>query len=158
MHKFTKKTLAVATAAALLAVGGGTAYAYWTAGGSGSGTSATGTNVPITAVQTSVLTPIAPGDSEQSLSGTFLNTNSGPVYVATVTASIASVVKFPNAAAGTCDASDFTLTGAVMTVNKEALADDSSPWTGATLKFNNKADANQDQCKLATVNIAYVIS
>jgi hypothetical protein len=158
MHKFTKKTLAVATAAALLAAGGGTAYDYWTAGGAGSGTSATGTTVPIAAMQTNVLTPIAPGDSAQSLSGTFLNDNTGPVYVATVTASIASVVKDPKAVDGTCDASDFILTGAVMSVRKEALADDTSPWAGATLQFNNKADANQDQCKLAKVNIAYVIS
>ena len=74
-----------------------------------------------------------------------------------VTASISSVVKDPGAVAGTCDASDYTLAGAVMTVNAEALANDTSTWTGATIKFNNKV-TNQDQCKLATVNIAYAIA
>jgi hypothetical protein len=156
MNRFTKKSLAVSAVAALL-LGGGAAYAYWTAGGSGTGSAATGTNVAITAVQTSTVTAMAPGDSAQSLNGTFLNTNSGPVYVATVTASISSVVKDGGAVAGTCDATDYTLANAVMTINAEALANDTSTWTGATLKFNNKV-SNQDQCKLATVNIAYAIS
>jgi Camelysin metallo-endopeptidase len=157
MNRFTKKSLAVSAVAALL-LGGGGAYAYWTAGGSGTGSAATGTNVAITAVQTSTVTAMAPGDSAQSLNGTFLNTNSGPVYVATVTASISSVVKDGGAVAGTCDSTDYTLANAVMTINAEALANDTSTWTGATLKFNNKVGANQDQCKLATVNIAYAIS
>ena len=100
---------------------------------------------------------MAPGVAAQTLSGTFLNTNTGPVYVTSVTASISSVVKAEGAAAGTCDASDFTLSGAVMAVNAEALANDTSTWGGATLAFNNKA-TNQDQCKGATVNIAYVIA
>lgn len=156
MRKFTKKTVAVAAATVLLLAGAGAAYAYWTAGGSGTGSAATGTNVAITAVQTSTVTAMAPGDSAQSLNGTFLNPNTGPVYVTSVTASISSVVKDPGAVAGTCDASDYTLAGAVMAVNAEALANDTSTWSGATIKFNNKA-TNQDACKLATVNLAYTI-
>jgi hypothetical protein len=156
MRKFTKKTVAVAAATAVLLTGAGVAYAYWTAGGSGTGSAATGTNVAITAVQTSTVTAMGPGDSAQSLNGTFTNTNTGPVFVTSVTASIASVVKDAGAVAGTCDASDYTLAGAVMTVNADALANDTSTWTGATIKFNNKA-TNQDQCKLATVNLAYSI-
>ena len=158
MHKLTRKTVAIVAGTVLLVSGAGAAFAYWTAGGSGSGTAATGTNVAITAVQTSAPVAMAPGDAAQSLNGTFLNTNSGPVYVTTVTASIASVVKDAGAVAGICDASDYTLAGAVMTVNAEALANDTSTWSGATIKFNNKPGASQDQCKLATVNLAYAIS
>lgn len=158
MRTFTKKSIAVATGTAVVLAGSGIAYAYWTAGGSGTGSAATGTNVAITAVGTSTVTAMAPGDTAQSLNGTFLNTNTGPVYVSTVTASISSVVKDGAAVAGVCDATDYTLANAVMTVNAEALANDTSTWTGATLKFNNKAGASQNQCKLATVNLAYVIS
>lgn len=147
----------VVTAAILLTAGAGAALAYWTAGGTGTGTAAVGTNVAITAVQTSTVTAMGPGDTPQSLNGTFTNTNSGPVYVTSVTASISSVDKAIGAPAGTCDATDFTLAGAVMTVNAEALANDTSTWTGATIQFNNKAGANQDGCQLATVNIAYAI-
>ena len=158
MRTFTKKKFAVATGMVVLLAGGGVAYAYWTAGGSGTGTAATGTNVAITAVQTSTVSAMAPGDSAQSLNGTFTNTNTGPVYVTSVTASISSVVKDGGAVAGVCDATDYTLANAVMTVNAEALANDTSTWTGATIKFNNKAGASQNQCKLATVNLAYAIS
>lgn len=153
----TRRTLKVVTAAILLSAGAGAAFAYWTAGGTGTGTAEVGTNVAISAVQTSTVTAMGPGDGPQSLNGTFLNANDGPLYVTSVTASISSVTKAVGAPAGTCDATDFTLTGAVMTVDAEALADDTSTWTGATIQFNNKA-TNQDACKLATVNIAYAIS
>lgn len=159
MFKFGKKKIVAGAIVAVATIAGSfAAYAYWSAGGSGTGTAATGTNVAISAVQTSTVTAMAPGDSAQSLNGTFLNTNTGPVYVSTVTASISSVVKDGGAVAGTCDATDYTLAGAVMTINAEALANDTSTWTGATIKFNNKAGTNQDACKLATVNLAYVIA
>ena len=99
-----------------------------------------------------------PGDSAQTLSGTFNNPNTGPAYVATVTAAIASVDKAVGAPAGTCDADDYTLANAAMTVNAEVPADDTGAWSGATIKFNNKAAVNQNRCKGATVNLAYTVS
>jgi hypothetical protein len=100
---------------------------------------------------------MAPGDSAQTLSGNFNNTNNGPVYVSTVTASIASVTKAGGAPAGTCDATDYTLANPVMTVNAEVPAGTGQgAWTGATIKFNNKV-TNQDACKGATVNLSYAI-
>ena len=159
MRKFKKKKtiVAVVAVASVAAISAG-AYAYWTTSGSGSGSAASGTSAEITAIQTSTITAMGPGVAAQTLSGTFENTNPGPVYVTTVTASIASVVKDAGAVAGTCDASDYTLANAVMTVNAEVLADDTSTWSGATIMFNNKAATNQDACKLATVNLAYVIA
>jgi len=56
-----------------------------------------------------------------------------------------------------CDATDYTLAGAAMAKNAEVPADDTGTWTGATIKFNNKA-TNQDACKGATVNLAYTVS
>ena len=153
-----KSKLIVGTATVAL-VGGGVAFAYWTTGGSGTGSATTGTSVAITAVQTSTVSGMRPGDSAQALAGTFNNPNSGPVYVATVTASIDSVVKDAGAAAGTCDASDYTLANATMTVGAEVPAGNAQgSWFGATIKFNNKAAVNQDACKGATVNLRYTIS
>ena len=109
-------------------------------------------------MQTSTVTAMQPGDSAQTLSGNFTNPNSSPIYVSTVTASIASVTKAGGAVAGTCDASDYTLANAVMTVDAEVPAGTAKgAWTGATIKFNNKA-TSQDQCKGATVNLAYAIA
>lgn len=153
----TKRQVAVA-AIAVLAVAGA-AIAYWTAGGSGTGSGpAAGAQQGLTAVQTTTLSAMYPGDSAQTISGNFDNPNPGPIHVSTVTASIASVDKAVGAPLlATCDASDFTLAGATMTVNAEVPAGSAKgAWTGATIKFNNKA-TNQDGCKGATVNLAYSI-
>jgi hypothetical protein len=157
MAKFTKRKVVVVCGALLL--GGGTAYAYWSGTGTGTGSGTTQSSVSaLTVNQTSTVTNMGPGDSAQTLSGTFNNSNTGPAYVGTVTASIASVTKAVGAVAGTCDASDYTLASAAMTVNAQVPAGTSQgAWSGATIKFNNKA-TNQDQCKGATVNLAYTIS
>ena len=134
----------------------GSAFAYWTAGGSGTGSAvvAAGQSA-LSANQTTVLSAMYPGDSAQTLSGDFNNTNPGPVHVNTVTASIASVVKASNAPDGTCDATDFELAFATMNTNKEIpVGSGVSSWTGAQIRFKNKS-VNQDACKGATVAVAY---
>jgi ABC-type spermidine/putrescine transport system permease subunit II len=157
MRKNSKKTAAAAATAVVLLSGAGVAYAFWSAGGSGTGTATTSTNVPITAVQTSVVSGLQPGGAAQTLSGNFTNGNTSPVYVSSVTASISSVTINGEVAVG-CDATDYTIANAAMTVGAEVPAGTAKgAWTGATITFNNKA-TNQDACKGATVNLAYAIS
>jgi hypothetical protein len=157
MRKFNKKTVAIVAAVATVTGISAGAYAYWTAGGSGIGSASTGTDIAITAVQTSTVTAMGPGVAAQTLTGNFDNTNSGAMFVTSVTASIASVTKDAGAVVGTCDASDYTLSNSVMAVGAEVPAGTAQgAWTGATIEFNNKV-TNQDQCKLATVNLAYTI-
>ena len=155
----TNRRKAMLSVIATLVVAGA-AFAYWTVGGSGTGSASTADGAAnLTANQTTTLTPLYPGDSAQTISGDFNNTNSGPVYVGTVTASIASVTKAVDAPAGTCDATDFTLASAAMTVNAEVPAGaGTGAFTGATIQFNNKTGTNQDACKNATVALAYTIS
>lgn len=156
MRKLSKKGKIYAAAAsiALVAASGGAAFAYWTNTGSGVGTGATGTNAAIEAVQSSLVTGLVPGGAAQTLSGKFNNPNTSPVYVASVTASIASVTKGGVAAAG-CDATDFTLANATMVVGHEVASGTGvDSWGGATIAFNDKA-TNQDACKDVTVNLAY---
>ena len=155
----TNRRKAMLSVIATLVVAGA-AFAYWTVGGSGTGSASTADGAGnLTANQTTTLTPLYPGDSAQTISGDFNNTNSGPVYVGTVTASIASVTKAVDAPAGTCDATDFTLASAAMTVNAEVPAGaGTGAFTGATIQFNNKTGTNQDACKNATVALAYTIS
>ena len=158
MHRFSKKTTLIAAGTAFLVVAGtGVAYAYWTAGGSGTGSGATGTSADITVVQTTTVTAMGPGVAAQPLSGTFNNGNSGPVFVAAVTASIASVFQ-GGVVAVACSAADYTLTNPVMTVGVSVPAGDAQgTWSGATIAFNNTT-ANQNACKGATVNLAYAVS
>ncbi len=69
------------------------------------------------------------------------------------------MTKAAGAVAGTCDATDYTLANAAMTVGAQVPAGTGvGAWTGATIQFNNKGGSNQDQCKGATVNLAYAIS
>jgi len=158
MRKPTKKSTAIMVAVVTAVAAGGAAFAYWTAGGSGTGSAATSEgSANVTVVQTSDVTAMQPGDSAQALSGTFDNPNSGPAYVGTVTASIGGVTKAQDAPTGTCTASDYTLAGAAMTVNAEVPADDTGTWSGATIKFNNKSGVNQNACKGATVNLTYTV-
>jgi hypothetical protein len=152
-----RATKVVALAAVIVLAGGAAAFAWWTAGGSGTGSATTGAASAVTVVQTSAVTGLAPGVSAQTLSGTFNNPNSGPVYVGTVTVSIASVTKAVGAPAGTCDNTDYTLSSNPLAYDAEVLANDTSAWTGPAIAFNNKA-SNQDACKGATVNLAYSVS
>jgi hypothetical protein len=150
--QFKKRRLIPAVLAILvLVIGSGVAYAYWTAGGSGTGSAGTAASVSnVTVKQTSTVTSMHPGDTAQTLSGNFDNGNTGPVYIATVTASIASVDKTG------CTASDFTLANPIATVNAEIPAGSAQgAWTGPTIKFNDKL-TNQDACKGATVTLSYV--
>jgi hypothetical protein len=156
MMNLKKRTTVIAAAMVVVLFSAVAAYAYWSTSGTGTGTAATGTSSAVNAVQTSVVADMGPGTAAQTLSGTLLNTDTQPLYVATVTASITSVTK-ADGVVGTCEPSDYILANAVMTVNAEALVNDTSTWTGATLMFNNKL-TNQDACKLATVNIGYVVA
>jgi hypothetical protein len=156
--KITKKRVLTALSVVSVLAVAAISYAFWTAGGSGDGTATAGSTVGITVNQTSVLDAMYPGDSAQTLSGDFTNTNDSPVYVGTVTASIDSVEKADDAPAGTCDATDFALDDEVITVNSEIPSGEhTGSWGDATIQFNNKADTNQDACKGATVNLAYAI-
>jgi hypothetical protein len=153
-NKKTKRGLKVAAIAGGLVLVGGVAFAYWTQGGTGTGTASTGSTADITVNQTSVVTDLAPGLSAQPLSGNFDNPNNGPVYVTSVKVTIASVDS-----TGPCDPSDYTLTGATMAVGHEvAHGNGVDGWSGATIQFNDKAAVNQDGCKNATVHLAYTAS
>jgi len=159
MLKFAKRRGLVLAGVALTLAVAGIAYAFWTGGGSGTGSGAAANGVSgLTANQTTTLAAMYPGDSAQTITGNFDNPNSGPVYVNTVSVSIASVTKAGGAPGGTCDASDFTLANTTMNVGAEVSPGAGvGSFTGATIKFNNKA-TNQDACKGAMVALAYTIS
>ena len=151
-HFSKRRMIPVALALLALIAASGVAYAYWTSNGSGTGTGTAAAGVSnLTVNQTTVLTPMYPGDSLQTISGDFNNPNSGPVYVTTVTASVASTSN-----AG-CTAADFTLNPATATVNAEVPAGNGvGAWTGIRIQFNDRA-VNQDACKGVTVNLSYSI-
>jgi hypothetical protein len=158
MRTSRKRILTVAAAVVVLVGGAGAAFSYWTSSGSGTGNGTTGTTAPVTAVQTTTIANLRPGGAAQTLSGNFTNTNTGPVYVTNVVVTIASVVKDAGAVAGTCDATDYAITGGTMAVGAEVpVGTAQGAWSGATIAFVDKGTV-QDQCKLATVNVSYAVN
>ena len=150
---FNRKAVAVIGAVLLLSAAG--AYAYWTNGGTGSGTAATGTTVGITVTQTSVITGLYPGGTPVALAGKFNNTNSGPIFVNQVNATISSVTGPNITVPNPCTAADYQLNGFPRTVGAEVPSGSAQgSWTGASVELLNTA-TNQDGCKGATVNLAY---
>jgi hypothetical protein len=145
-----KKVAALGVIALLMA--GGAAYAYWTNGGTGSGTAATDSSLPITVNQTSTITGLAPGATAQVLSGDFDNPNASAVLVAHVDATITSVT----GGTGGCAVGDYTLAGfpAVVGLPTVAPGSASGTWTGGTIQMV-ETGANQDNCQGATVHIDY---
>ena len=154
MRKRTK-IIAIAAASVILAGTATGAFAYWIATGSGGGTALTASApVGLTVNQDEDITQMGPGDTAQTLSGTFDNAGS-PSYVDSVTVSIASV----DAGGGTCDSTDYTLLNPTMTVGSEVPSGAvQGSWSGATIQFNDKPDVDQSGCEGATVYLSYVVS
>ena len=159
--RLTKKSKMIFASAAIVGVvSSGAAYAYWTNSGTGTGTAATGTNVPITLPQPSSVTAMAPGVAAQALSGTFGNTNAGPVFIKTVVATVTGTEKPVGTPNPGCTAADYTITGtsvvqgAVAGAGAQVPAGSAGTWSGLTIAFNSTA-SNQDACKGAVVTIGY---
>jgi hypothetical protein len=149
MRKLNKRIAFVAAGAAVALATSGVAYAFWTGSGTGSGSASTGAGTgTVTVNQTSVVTDLAPGLPAQALSGNFTNAGTSPVYVAGITAAVTTDK------AG-CDATDYTLVQPSAVNAEVAVGSGVGSWSGGSIQFNNKADANQDACKGATVTITY---
>ena len=155
MRKYSKRTVAAGTVAALAV--SGVALAYWTTTGSGTGTAATGDVVPVVVNQTSAITGLAPGAAPVALSGNFNNPNGGAVYIGSVTATVARVSQAAGAV-GTCSADDYVITGTAPVNAEVAPGNEQGSWSGLKLAFNNKGAVNQDGCKGATVSLSYTVS
>lgn len=127
----------------------GAAVAYWTVSGSGSGDADTGTVIGITVNQTSTVANLAPGVAPQALSGNFDNSNDGPVYVGSVTASVTGTDQVG------CDTDNYVIAGSAPVNAEVASGTGVGSWSGLTIAFNNKPAVNQNVCKGAVVTIAY---
>ncbi len=161
MRKPSNRVTATLAAVLILVAGAGVAFAYWTAGGSGTGSATTATGSDITANQTSVVAGLAPGGAAQDISGDFTNNTGAAVHVNTVTVSIGTVTKATDAPAGGCTAADCTLANGVSTVDADVPTGTGGSWGTTdtpTIAFNNDPATNQDGCKGATVALAFAIA
>ena len=152
----------IATVAILAGVAGAsaTAAAYWTESGTGSGTADTGATVGVDVNQNDFAADaLFPGGDPITLSGTFDNSNDGPVKVGSVTHSISSIVPAQaNPDKPACVVGDFALGGTAPVNAQIAKGDGVGNWSGLTIQLKNDPAKNQDNCKSVSVNLAYEVS
>jgi hypothetical protein len=135
---------------------GGLAFAFWTAGGSGTGSGATGSGSALTVNQTVSPTGLYPGGSV-ALSGNFTNPNSGSVYIASVTATVTAFSVQADSSKPSCTQADFSISGTATVAAQIPAGSGVGAWSGLSLNMTN-AGTNQDNCKNITVPIAYTAS
>jgi hypothetical protein len=138
---------------ALLAIGA-VAYAYWTQGGSGSGTSTAGTTAAITVNQTGSPSGLYPGGPAAALAGTFTNPNPGSVNISSVTAVVhpfASHLVDP--LKPDCTQADFAI-GGTSGANVVPTGTAVGAWSGLTVRLLDNG-LNQDNCKNVTITVDY---
>jgi len=152
MARFTKKTkIAIVTAALVFGVSG-TAFAYWTQLGAGTGTASTGTTVALVVNQTNAVAGLYPGGPAQALSGTFDNPNTSAVTVGVVSASVTAT-----SIAG-CLPAWYAITGTGTPGTQVVPAGTAQgAWAGLSVGMLNNA-SNQDLCKTATITITYAVA
>jgi len=141
------------TIVVLLAIGG-VALAYWTQGGSGSGTASAGTPVAITVNQTGSPSGLYPGGPAAALAGTFTNTNTGPVTISSVTAAVHAFASHTvDATKPDCTQADFAIAG-TSSANVVPSGTAVGSWSGLTVRMLDNG-LNQDNCKGAAITIDY---
>lgn len=159
MKRMSKRTWVlvgiIAVVAAVTAVGG---YAYWTTGGSGTGSADTGDTVAVTVNQTSTVTDLYPGGPAQALSGDFDSTNAGDVYINEITVAVDPLWSQSLAGHADCTAADFQINGSPVVVDAEISPGSGvGSWSGASIQMLNSA-TDQDACKNADVDLVYTVN
>ena len=152
-----KKTIVAGIIAASLM--GGSALAYWTTTGSGTGSAAVGTSTAVTVSQLGSITAMTPGSAAQSIDFRINNPAATSQTIASVVISITSVTDALNVAAVGCSSADFTLVQPTATYGDLTNGDHDYVGTGsgATLAMKNTA-SNQDGCKNKIVHLAFAAS
>jgi hypothetical protein len=157
MSKVTgRKKRIIITTAAILAVGGGAAFAYWTATGTGNTTATAGTSANFTITSTVAGGALSPNGPPQTVTFTVTNPGTGVQKLSTVTAAVADTTGAAWTAVTGCSAADFTVGTPTFAVTEIPA---SGTVTGTvTLQMIDRTGVNQDGCKGATVPLHFTAS
>ena len=141
---------------ALVAVGGGLAFAYWTGSGEGVGTATTGTssNFEVSSVAP-VGAALAPGGAAQTVTFTVANSGDGAQALSAVAVSVANADGTAWVATPGCSAADYTLGTPAITYGDIAGGDSVDGTVTITMK--NRA-TNQDACQGVAAPLYFLAS
>jgi hypothetical protein len=150
--KASKKRIAI-TSVALVAVGGGAAFAYWTSTGSGVGSAQAGDAVPFTVTSSAAIGgPLTPGGPSQSVAFDVTNPGTGAQRLNNVIVTVAEADGTVWNDAPGCTAADYTVSAATFTAGDLAAK---GTTTGSVTITMNNTNASQDACKNATVPLYF---
>ena len=155
--RITKKKTAVVIAVASVAIAGaGGAFAYWTTGGTGTGSVSAGTSVAFVVAQDNTLEPLTL-DNAQTIEFSVENTANFAQRLTNLTIEPQTPTGgAANPALPACAADDFVVSN--ITITKGDIAANTTRTGTATLTLVNKAAKNQDNCKDADVDLLITAS
>ena len=159
MARLTKKKYAIIGGVSVVALTGGIAFAYWTSTGSDTDTATTGNENSWTVlINTASISngTLTPGGATDNITFSVTNNDTGTKQIQGVVATVDSVV--PGNALSTCDASDFSITGATVPTGVDVAGGGGSVNGSFNVQMINKTSANQDGCKGATVTYKVAVS
>lgn len=153
--KTSKKRIAITTAA-LVAVGGGAAFAYWTSTGNGTGAAQTGTTEPFTVTETEVTGgPLSPGGPSQTVEFDVTHAGTGVQRLNSVVVKVANADGSAWTSVTGCSAADYTVGTAAITGGD--IAANATKSGTVTITMNN-LETNQDGCKGQAVPLYFTAS
>lgn len=151
-----RKKRIIITTAALVAIGGGAAFAYWTAAGVGDTSTTAGTSTNFTITSTVAGAALSPNGPTQTFTFTVTNPGSGVQKLTNITAAVAGT----NGAAWTsvagCSKDDFTVGSPSFTATE--IPSNGFITGTVTLQMIDRPGTNQDGCKGATVPLHFAAS
>ena len=157
-----RKKRIIGTTVALVAIGGGAAFAYWTASGSGSKTTAAGDSKSFTITSTVAGDPLSPNGPVQTFTFTVTNpADAGAQKVSAVTAKVANADGSAWTGVTGCSKDDFAVGTPVFTATELAAGSSATGTTATgtvTLQMIDRPGVNQDGCKNATVPLYFSAS
>jgi hypothetical protein len=159
LRKFTqKRVIAALSIVAALALAAGV-YAFFTSGGSGTGSAGVGTASAVTVHQTTTVSGLLPGGPSVALAGNFDNTGPGAVKLAAVTAAVTGVTALTGHTHSDngkpdCTTGDFEVTGTSTDPGSIAVGTGIGAWSGLSVAMK-ETGLNQDNCQGASIAITY---
>jgi hypothetical protein len=155
MRRPSKKLTIAVAAVGIIAIGGGTALAFWTTTGSGTGTATTGTSTAWAVTSNAPAGgPLSPNGPTETVAVHVTNPGSGTQHLNGVTAAVANSDGTAWTAVTGCSAADYTVS--ITTISGDVLAAGTASGT-ATIRMIDTG-SNQDLCKGVTVPLYFAAS
>jgi hypothetical protein len=148
-----RKKRIIGTTAALVAIGGGAAFAYWTATGSHDTTTKAGTSTNFTISSSVAGDPLSPNGPIQTATFTVTNPGTGVQKLTNVVVTVAGTNGSAWTEVSGCSALDFAV-GTPSFTATEIPANGTVTGT-VSLQMVDRPGVNQDGCKGATVPLHF---